>query len=74
MKASNHIKPAAAGYGKCTVAKVQIGLTGTAVSLKRELERIAKRADTNTSEGLNYVLQGELLVGREPVAAACCAS
>jgi uncharacterized membrane protein len=40
------------------VAKVQIGLTGTAVSLKRDLERIAKRADTNTSEGLNFVLQG----------------
>jgi uncharacterized membrane protein len=47
-----------AGYGRCTVAKVQIGLTGTAVSLKRDLERIAKRADTNTSEGLNFVLQG----------------
>jgi uncharacterized membrane protein len=47
-----------AGYGRCTVAKVQIGLTGTAVTLKRDLERIAKRADTNTSEGLNFVLQG----------------
>lgn len=49
------------GYGRCTVAKVQIGLTGTAVSLKRDLERIAKRADTNTSEGLNYVLQETVL-------------
>jgi uncharacterized membrane protein len=49
------------GYGRCTVAKVQIGLTGTAVSLKRDLERIAKRADTNTSEGLNFVLQETVL-------------
>lgn len=45
-----------AGGGKATVAKVQVALTGNARSLQRELERIAKRADTNTSEGLHYVL------------------
>lgn len=42
--------------GKATVAKVQVALTGNARSLQRELERIAKRADTNNSEGLHYVL------------------
>ena len=50
-----------AGGGKVSVAKVQVGLLGSARSLKRDLDRIAGRADTNTPEGLHYVMQGELL-------------
>ena len=42
------------------MAKVQVGLLGSARSLQRDLERIAKRADTNTSDGLAYVLQGAI--------------
>lgn len=49
-----------AGGGKVSVAKVQVGLLGSARSLKRDLDRIAGRADTNTPEGLHYVMQGEL--------------
>lgn len=49
------------GYGKMTVAKVQVGLSGSARSLQKELERIAKRADTNSPEGLHYVLQETVL-------------
>ena len=41
-----------------SVAKVQVGLLGSARGLQRDLERIAKRSDTSTSEGLAYVLQG----------------
>ena len=52
--------PCAAGGGKVSVAKVQVGLLGSARSLKRDLDRIAGRADTNTPEGLHYVMQGEL--------------
>ena len=43
------------------MAKVQVGLLGSARSLQRDLERIAKRADTNSSDGLAYVLQGASL-------------
>ena len=41
-----------------TVVKLQVGLLGTARQLKRDLERIAGRADTNTPDGLHYILQG----------------
>ena len=46
------------GSGRATVAKLQVGLLGSARSLQRDLERIAGRADTNTPDGLHYVLQG----------------
>ena len=46
------------GAGRVSVAKVQVGLLGSARVLQRDLERIAKRADTNSSEGLTFVLQG----------------
>ena len=52
--------PCAAGGGKVSVAKVQVGLLGSARTLKRDLDRIAGRADTNSPEGLHYVMQGEL--------------
>ncbi len=48
----------AGGANRVGVAKVQVGLLGSARSLQRDLERIAKRADTNSSDGLAYVLQG----------------
>ena len=41
-----------------SVAKVQVGLLGSARGLQRDLERIAKRSDTSSSEGLAFVLQG----------------
>lgn len=41
------------------MSKLQVGLLGSARSLQRDLERIAGRADTNTPDGLHYVLQGE---------------
>ena len=46
---------------RLTVAKVQVGLLGTARELQRDLERIASRADTSTSKGLHYVLQETVL-------------
>ncbi|KAJ6918436.1 hypothetical protein NC651_012625 [Populus alba x Populus x berolinensis] len=41
---------------KTTVLKLQVGLLGMGRSLQRDLDRIAKVADTSSSEGLNYVL------------------
>lgn len=49
------------GVGRVSVAKVQVGLLGSARVLQRDLERIAKRADTNSSEGLTFVLQETVL-------------
>ena len=48
------------GYAgdRVTVAKVQVGLLGSARQLQRDLERIAARADTTSSSGLHYILQG----------------
>jgi uncharacterized membrane protein len=40
------------------IAKVQVGLLGSARELQADLQRIAARADTSSSEGLHYVLQG----------------
>ena len=48
------------------MAKVQVGLLGSARALQRDLERIAKRADTNSSDGLAYVLQGANRVRTTP--------
>lgn len=47
------------GYGSPTVsvAKVQVGLLSEARSLQVDLDRIARTADTSTSEGLTQVLQ-----------------
>ena len=42
-----------------TVAKLQVGLLGTARALQRDLDRIAGKADTSTPAGLHFVLQGE---------------
>ena len=44
-----------------TVAKLQVGLLASARGLKRDLERIAARADTSTPAGLHYVLQETVL-------------
>ena len=41
------------------MAKVQVGLLGTARGMQRELEKIADRADTDSPTGLHYVLQGD---------------
>ena len=52
-----------AGAGnKVAVAKLQVGLLGSARSLQRDLDRIAGKADTSTPAGLHFVLQGK---GRE---------
>lgn len=44
-----------------TVAKLQVGLLASARGLKKDLERIAARADTSTPAGLHYVLQETVL-------------
>lgn len=49
------------GSGNGTVVKLSVGLTSSARGLQHELERIAKRADTNNPEGLHYVLQETVL-------------
>ena len=43
------------------VAKVQVGLLGSARDLQRDLDRIATRADTNSADGLHYVLEETVL-------------
>ena len=40
------------------MAKVHVGLLGSARALQRDLERITKAADTNSVKGLNHVLHG----------------
>ncbi|KAK9819848.1 hypothetical protein WJX72_003190 [[Myrmecia] bisecta] len=55
------------GGERVAVAKVQVGLLGSARGLQRDLDRIAGRADTNTPEGLHYVLQETVLaLNRNP--------
>ena len=44
-----------------TVAKLQVGLLSSARGLKKDLERIAAKADTSTPAGLHYVLQETVL-------------
>ena len=43
------------------VAKGQVGLLGSARDLQRDLDRIATRADTNSADGLHYVLEETVL-------------
>ena len=40
---------------------VQVGLLGSARDLQRDLDRIATRADTNSADGLHYVLEETVL-------------
>lgn len=49
------------GSGNGTVIKLSVALNGSARSLQKELERVGKRADTTSSEGLHYVLQETVL-------------
>jgi uncharacterized membrane protein len=46
---------------RLSVAKVQVGLLGSARDLQKDLERIAGKADTSSSRGLHYVLQETVL-------------
>ncbi|KAL4550158.1 hypothetical protein Ndes2526B_g08324 [Nannochloris sp. 'desiccata'] len=46
---------------RLSVAKVQVGLLGTARDLQKDLERIAAKADTSSSRGLHFVLQETVL-------------
>ncbi|KAK9909043.1 hypothetical protein WJX75_006440 [Coccomyxa subellipsoidea] len=46
---------------RVTVAKLQVGLLGSARTLQNQLDRIASRADTNTPSGLHYILQETVL-------------
>lgn len=48
-----------AGGDRVAVSKVQVGLLGSARQLQRDLERMTRKANTNTPEGLHYLLQGE---------------
>lgn len=50
---------AAGADDRVTVAKVQVGLLASARKVQQQLERIAARADTNSSEGLHYLVKGE---------------
>ena len=43
---------------RVAVAKLQVGLLGSARALQRQLDRIASRADTTSPSGLHYILQG----------------
>mmetsp|Transcript_15971 Transcript_15971/g.34665 ORF Transcript_15971/g.34665 Transcript_15971/m.34665 type:complete len:457 (-) Transcript_15971:209-1579(-) len=55
----------AGGYyqedGKMTVCRIQVGLLGSARELQKDLEMYADRADTNTEEGLHYILTETVL-------------
>eukprot|EP00854_Cymbomonas_tetramitiformis_P002026 gene2026-2717_t len=44
-----------------SVIRVQVGLLGIARDLQLDLERIAERADTDTEEGLHYILTETVL-------------
>ncbi|XP_076907466.1 FLUCTUATING-LIGHT-ACCLIMATION protein 1, chloroplastic-like [Bidens hawaiensis] len=46
---------------KTSVVKLQVGSLGTGRSLQRDLNRIAKVADTSNPKGLHYVLQESIL-------------
>ena len=47
-----------AGGDRVAVGKIQVGLLGSARQLQRDLERMTRKANTNTPEGLHYLLQG----------------
>lgn len=48
-----------AGFNRPTLTRVQVGLMSLARELKGDLDRIAARADTGSSQGLHRLLQGE---------------
>jgi hypothetical protein len=50
--------PPAAGFGQPTLTRVQVGLLSIARDLKGDLDSIAARADTGSSQGLHRLLQG----------------
>lgn len=57
---------------KTSVLKLQVGLLGMARTFQKDLNQIAKTADTSTSEGLNFVLtETALALLRHP---DCCIS
>ena len=47
----------AGGTNTASVTKLQIGLLGLARNLQKDLEGIATKADTNSPDGLHFVLQ-----------------
>ncbi len=49
------------GGERVAVGKLQVALLGSARELQSDLDRIADRADTSTTEGLHYVLQETVL-------------
>lgn len=49
------------GGERVAVGKLQVALLGSARELQTDLDRIADRADTSTTEGLHYVLQETVL-------------
>eukprot|EP00210_Caulerpa_lentillifera_P005389 g5151.t1 len=52
---------------RASVCKVQVGLLGLARNLQRDLDSLARRADTSSPEGLQYLLQETLLaLNRNP--------
>lgn len=52
---------------RSSVCKVQVGLLGLARNLQRDLDSLARRADTSSPEGLQYLLQETLLsLNRNP--------
>jgi len=47
--------------GNMTVCRIQVGLLGSARELQKDLEMYADRADTNTEEGLHFILTETVL-------------
>ncbi|GMH41906.1 hypothetical protein BSKO_09816 [Bryopsis sp. KO-2023] len=55
------------GEERVAVARVQVGLLGIARGLQKDLDRVARNADTSTPEGLQYILQETVLaLNRNP--------
>lgn len=48
------------GGSRIAVARVQVGLLGLARGLQKDLDRVARAADTSTPAGLHYVLEGNI--------------
>lgn len=49
------------GEDRVSIVKVQVGLLGLARELQKDLDKLADRTDTDTPEGLHYVLQETVL-------------
>lgn len=45
-----------------SVLYLKVGLLGTAISLQKDLNRIAESADTSTSKGFWYILNGNEMI------------